>query len=381
MSRMQFLLLFLSLSCCLAPSWASADEQVRLKRAGVEQAIAGQILVEASDGGLLLEDPDGVLWVLQPGEIVERKTRDTPFARSTQDELAARLLAELGDGFQVHTTAHFVICYETSPAYAQWCGALYERLYRAFLSYWEHRDVVLTEAPAPLPAIIFKDKASYVEYASAEFGEAAAATIGYYSIRSNRVLMYDLTGADAQQFGRSTQAAHINAILTRRGAERTVATIVHEATHQIAFNCGLHTRYADIPLWVSEGVAMYFETPDLGSSRGWRTIGAVNRTRLLEFKQALRDRPAGRLAELIADDALFRNTASAAAAYPEAWALNYYLLKRMPKEYAGYLKKLSERKPVDYATPDERLADFKEFFGEDLAQLEVEYLRAMRALR
>ena len=44
-----------------------------------------------------------------------------------------------------------------------------------------------------------------------------------------------------------------------------MATIVHEATHQIAFNCGMQQRYADIPLWLCEGMAVYFEAPDLAS--------------------------------------------------------------------------------------------------------------------
>ena len=69
-------------------------------------------------------------------------------------------------------------------------------------------------------------------------------------------------------------------MLARPEAEQSVATIIHEATHQIAFNSGLQTRFADVPLWVSEGMAVFFETPDLQSAKGWRTIGAVNTTRL-----------------------------------------------------------------------------------------------------
>ena len=33
--------------------------------------------------------------------------------------------------------------------------------------------------------------------------------------------------------------------------ERTVATIIHEATHQLAFNSGLQVRFADNPLVVA----------------------------------------------------------------------------------------------------------------------------------
>ena len=70
-----------------------------------------------------------------------------------------------------------------------------------------------------------------------------------------------------------------------------MATIIHEATHQLAFNCGMQNRYADIPLWLSEGIAIYFETPDLRNKRGWRSIGSVNRVRLAEFRRYLRSRP------------------------------------------------------------------------------------------
>ena len=45
-----------------------------------------------------------------------------------RDEIAQRLLAELPAGFGVYTTTHYLILYDTSPAYAQWCGSLFERL-------------------------------------------------------------------------------------------------------------------------------------------------------------------------------------------------------------------------------------------------------------
>ena len=82
-----------------------------------------------------------------------------------------------------------------------------------------------------------------------------------------------------------SSAAHINQVLSQPAAERTVATIVHEATHQLAYNTGLQTRYAGNPMWVSEGIAVYFETPDLDSARGWRYIGAINRLHLNHFRE------------------------------------------------------------------------------------------------
>ena len=52
-------------------------------------------------------------------------------------------------------------------------------------------------------------------------------------------------------------------IFSRPEAERQIATILHEACHQIAFNTGLQTRLGDYPLWVSEGIATFFEATDL----------------------------------------------------------------------------------------------------------------------
>ncbi len=163
----------------------------------------------------------------------------------------------------------------------------------------------LKEPEFPLVAVIFRDRESYAAHARGEVGKTADSIIGYYSLQSNRMTMYDLTGVEALQAGgqRRGNAAQITALLSQPQAEPLVATIIHEATHQIAFNSGLQTRFADIPLWVSEGIAVYFETPDLTNSKGWKEIGAVNRPRLDRFRDYLTRRPADSLSTLISDDA------------------------------------------------------------------------------
>jgi hypothetical protein len=160
-----------------------------------------------------------------------------------------------------------------------------------------------------------------------------------------------------------------------------VATIVHEATHQIAFNTGLQTRFADIPLWLSEGLAVYFETPDLQSAKGWRGIGAVNASRLAKFREYRQTRPAGSLRTLIADDKRLRDARAALDAYAEAWALNYYLLQTHPREYLAYLQTLSAKQPLMWDDPETRLREFQNAFGQDLDQLDADFLRHMDKLR
>ena len=364
----------------LATQSASGLDHVRFQRDGRSHRVAGQVVVEAQDGGLLVLDPARVLWAVTPEELQEHRKDDQPFEPLGHKSLQEQLLTELPSGFRAHKTRHYLICYNTSTVYAEWCGALFERLYKAFRNYWRQRGLELTDPDWPLVAFVFDGKSSYARYAKTELGEATSSIIGYYSLRTNRVTTYDLTGADVRT-RRLNSTAQVNRILSRPQAERTVATIIHEATHQLAFNCGLQTRYADIPLWFSEGIAIYFETPDLRSSKGWRNIGGVNRVRLAEFRRYLRARPADSLRTLLSQDDRFRSSRTAPQAYAEAWALNYFLINTRIEEYTEYLKTLEQKQPLLYDDAHERIEQFQRFFGEDLSRLDAQFLRYMRGVR
>lgn len=368
----------------LGCSQAVAVDYVSVERDGETFHLSGRVVTEAADGGLLFEDHEGVFWAIQPDEVVKKASDSKLFKPLDGDALEKRILSQMPDGFRVHRTAHYLICYNTSPVYAQWCGALYERLYGAFQNFWSRRDFELHDPDRLLVALVFDTRASYERYAKAELGDASSSIDGYYSLRTNRVTMYDLTGTGGLRNGargRFTSTSQINRLLMRPGAERTVATIVHEATHQLAFNCGFHQRYADIPLWVSEGLAVYFETPDLRSSTGWRNIGSVNRVRLNQFRQYLRSRPDESLTSLIADDGRFRQSKTALNAYAEAWALNYFLIRRHSEQYVRYLQQLKQKSPLLFDTPEERKALFTQAFGRNLDSLNEDFLKYLRAVR
>ncbi len=370
------------LAIALARSAAALD-QVTFERDGRQQTTAGKIVVRAKDGGLLLQARDGTLWSIEPTELVAELNDEEPFEPLSADELSAQLLNELPEGFEVYTTKHYLICHNTSRAYAAWCGALYERLYGAFTNYWTRKGMKLHEAEFPLVAIVFSSRPAYVQFASAEFGAGAESIVGYYSLRTNRITMYDLTGLESLRGGndRRGSAAQINRVLSQPAAEQVVATIVHEATHQIAFNSGLQTRFADIPLWVSEGLAVYFETPDLQSARGWRGIGTVNGSRLAKFREFQSSRGPQSLESLIADDARLRDARTALDAYAEAWALNHYLLQKHPREYLAYLQTLAAKQPLLWDDPEARLREFRDAFGSDLDELDADFLRHVDKLR
>lgn len=353
------------------------------RRGGGERTIIGRLEVKAQDGGLLLLGQDGILWNILPEEQVSHTTDAKAFQPLDRDQIAKELLAELPPGFEVHQTAHYLICHNTSKAYAQWCGALFERLYLAFNTYWKRQHFNLHEPEFPLVAIVFGDEQQYFAHAEKEIGPAAKSIIGYYNLQTNRMTMYDLTGSgNLRQSGdRRSNAAQINELLNRPNAERTVATIIHEATHQIAYNCGFHTRLSAVPMWVNEGMANYFETPDLSRAKGWRTIGEVNPYRLAAFRDYLPRRGTRSLESLILEDGRFRDPRQAGDAYAEAWALNYYLLQKHAKAYHAYLAKMSKKLPLLPDTPEERLKEFKLAFGLDLREFDEDFLRYMSRLK
>ena len=353
-----------------------------VRRDGKNVKVAGRVLVAAQDGGLLLLGRDGVLWLMPPDEQVDHTTDATPFTPFSRDELKQRILSQLPPGFDAYSTKHYMIFYDTSKPYAEWCGSLFEGLYRAFNNFWTKKGFDLSEPEFPLVAVVFADKRSYLKFSQAELGEASESIVGYFSLTSNRMTMYDLTGVESLGHGRGhvKKTAEINEILAQPEAQRTVSTIVHEATHQIAFNCGLHTRLSDCPRWFSEGVAMYFETPDLNNKKGWSRIGEVNRSRLEQFQKYLATRPGNSLQSLIRDDKRFLDTKTALDAYSEAWALTYFLLSQHSKEYVAYLGMLSKKGPLLQDGPEKRLEEFRQALGDPKA-LDTEFLRYMSRLR
>jgi hypothetical protein len=360
-------------------------DRVTFRRDGKTREIEGRVVLTAQDGGILLLARDGVLWNIVPEEQVRSAHEAAPFRPLSPQEMAKSVQAELPRRFEAYHTPHYVIVYDTSRAFAQWCGLLFERLYAAFHNAWSHRGFEAGEAEFPLVAVVFADKQSYAKYSEKALGDAGDSIIAYFNLASNRMILYDLTGtAGGRAAGgrgpRPGTTAAINQILAAPEAAPTVATIVHEATHQIAFNCGFHARYSDCPLWFSEGLAMYFETPDLHSAKGWAGVGAVNRPRLAQLHRYLSGRGADSLRTLLVTDARFREPRQAPDAYAEAWGLVYFLLHQHSKEYVEYLKLLASKQPLNEDGPERRLEEFEKFFG-PWKRLDGEFVRFIARLK
>jgi hypothetical protein len=338
---------------------ALAVETVKIRDGDKVRTVVAEVLVEAQDGGLMLQADDGYVWQLQPEQIVERISDDEPLQPIDFDEMQRRMLAEMPTGFKVHRTPHYLIFYNCNEPYAKRVGILFEQLYRGFFTFWKNQHWKLPKPKIPLVAIVLRDHKAFLKHAVADIGETAKSVIGYYHLLSNRMTTYN-----------------------EPNFERNVSTIIHEGTHQLAYNCGLQRRFADNPMWVSEGLAMFFEAPDRRNPLKWRSIGRVNQVNLARWHKYVPKRPSESLATLLADDSRFRNPGTATAAYAEGWALTYYLIKtNRKKEYVQYLKLLSEGKPLVERTQRERIQMFEIAFNTTLAELDKAFLKYMRTVR
>ena len=213
------------------------------------QTVTGELVAIDAMMGQLILDADGELTVIAPNALKRVEELSTPLIATPPKELAAKVLTLMPQGSRFIATDHFVVCYNTSEVYARWNSELYERLYKGFYRFWKEKGVELTPPRFPLIALVFESKADYIEYASKEFA-GAQNTIGYYHQSTNRLASFDLTGIQGMMPPKAQllRTELINQIVSRPEAERTIATIVHEACHQIAFNSGLQVRLGDNPL-------------------------------------------------------------------------------------------------------------------------------------
>lgn len=340
-----------------------------------------EVLQELANGSLLVQTEDGQLWTLEKDSIVSSAPCDASFTPLTSDQIYKQFQQELPEGFRVLKTRHFVLLYNTSEVYVKWVAELYEQVYRGFYNYWKSKGYRLSEPRFPLVAVVFSNRASYMVYAEREIGKSAEAMIGYYNMKTNRMISYDMTGVDGvvPQGTRIASSVVVRQILSQPQAERTVATIIHEAVHQLAFNSGLQVRLADNPLWLSEGIAMFFETPDANNPKGWGgTIGRINPHNMRLFAQYVPRRPADSLLTLISQDQRLRDAETSNQSYPESWALTYYLMLVKNKQFVAYLKELAEQPPLGETPERARVEMFKRHFGDDLVEIDRDFINFFR---
>lgn len=335
----------------------AADFTIRLNLKG--QALEGKP-VWFNESRVILLGQDGQLWDFAAKDARDFASTQTAFRSLSQGELRGQLQREFGKQFDVSGTGHFLVVHPLGQK-DQW-AARFEELYRSFVHYFSVRGFSPQPPAFPLVAVVFQRQEDFFRHAAQEGSVIGPAALGYYSPNTNRIVLFDQTG------GKSSKDWRENA-----------ETIIHEAAHQSAFNTGVHSRYAMPPLWVAEGLGTLFEAPGVWNSRQYpHQVDRINRGRLRSFQRLAATRPKGLLADVVSSDRIFQTDGE--TAYAEAWSLTFFLSESEPRKFYAYLSKTAARKAfADYKSP-ERLRDFTDAFGGNLAMLEARYLRFMAGL-
>lgn len=310
-----------------------------------------------SDSAVVLMGRDGQITEFHPKRARHAKKTAPSFRGYSVEEMRQRLYEEFGSRFELTSTGHYLVAHPRGRGEA-WAER-FESLYRTFLGYFRVRGFSPTAPPYPLVAIVFGNRSDYQRYRP----DAPSTLRGHYEHASNRVYLYEQSSVGDDRW------------------RETFQTVIHEATHQTAFNVGLHTRFADTPTWVVEGLAMMFEARGVHDARSYdRLAERVNRSRLASYRRLVAaNRPVGNLATFVASDDAFDR--APLAAYAQAWALSFYLSETRPREYGAYLARLARQPPFAEYPATDRIADFRAAFGDDLEQLDAQFVSYVASLR
>ncbi len=305
---------------------------------------------------LVLLGTDGRLWQFEEHEVQQFEKTGRLFRPDSHSRLAAQWKRRLGPKFRATTTRHYVVIH---PAGAARWAQEFETVYRSFWHYFSVRGFRLREPQFPLVAVVLRSQEEYLRMAARYAGGAPQWSGGVYSPTTNVVML-----PQDRNSGRPSPEA--------------LARIVHEVTHQAAYNTGVHDRLRASPRWVVEGLATVFEVPGVwqratSSSRSQRVHRDELNTLLARHRSAAKE---NWLAEMVARDSLFHRDPE--LAYARAWALSFYLAETRGRKYCRYLR-LSQGELS--ASPQQRLKTFMRVFGSNLAWLQADLDRFLAQLR
>ncbi len=354
----------------------------------------GKLVAKDSDSCVLM-DQSGVLSDLPISQLKTFKVVSESFRPTPTNEFRQSLLREFKSGYEVKASAHYLVCGRKGRTEA--CSALFEEIFRQVDSFYSIRGFDTSDPDVPLVAIVFGTQAEFKAYCERDEMKWNDTLRGYYSLKTNRVALYDdptlINSAPPAMLKpvSATSEAQINsserlipessrqlfqhALSTVEG--ETASTIIHETTHQVGYNIGIHSRIGTTPTWLVEGLATVLEAPGM-RIRGKSAVGTkVNSGRLDWFKREYESRRnPGDLARMIASDEMFGS--ETLDAYSSAWAFTFFMTENpaRARQFIGYLKTVSDRDPLIGYTADERLKDFIGAFG-DIAKLEVDMMRTI----
>ncbi|HZY89602.1 MAG TPA: DUF1570 domain-containing protein [Gemmataceae bacterium] len=278
---------------------------------------------------------------------------------------------------------HFMSVGNATEEYAEHRLYNCETIHALFFEHFRKKGFAVRPPAEKMMVAIFDSQAGFEAYLGRGM---STAVLGIYHTPSNRLVVYDYAQNRAfqerkkrgEQIAREMPTAlakqHVLGTFSRQArdyrADTNIGTMMHEVAHQLSFNGGLLNRQGDVAAWLAEGLACYCEPTANGA---WQGIGEPNPRRA-----AVLARVKGGfipLRALVGSDDWLRKAKTVdpvVVGYSQSWALFRLLMEERPKALRRYLALVYARR-----TPDHRLADFAEAFG-DLTALEKRYQDYLR---
>jgi hypothetical protein len=291
---------------------------------------------------MMLMMHDGGIHFIDHASVKHQSILSERFQAIDRSELARALNEEFGRRYTVKHESPYLVVAPTSHV-AEWTQR-FRSIVHSYRLYCSTHKIVLRSFEFPLVAVVFGSRDEFLGYAHADEANLPANCVGYYSQKSNRILLYEMPSGDSSE---------------------TIDTICHEATHQLAFNTGVHQRLASTPLWLCEGFATMFESPLVSglSTRAGQSQWPDSRRHEWQMLKQNPDAIARLIDSLIRSDTEFKHQPQ--ESYCVAWAMVSYLSQRHAVQFGCYIALTSNLPPFqEYATA-QRQADFRSIFATD----------------
>ncbi|MHC5082580.1 MAG: DUF1570 domain-containing protein [Planctomycetota bacterium] len=235
------------------------------------------------------------------------------------------------------STEHFFVAHDAGTDEAGKLADQLELAFTHFQHFFAASGFKLNQPESKLGWISFSDSDSYERYIFRTERMDLSRLSGYYSSRTNRVVMMKSDSAnDSSSEADSIPAGAVGEIAAISNVDdpNQLVKVAHELAHQLAFNTGLQKRGVMYPLWVSEGLATQYET-ELSYCH---TINLARNDRLLEIASAGR---LIRLDEFVCLTRLPAGRGQCEDLYAQAWGFFDFLLKYHPDKLKKYLETLN----------------------------------------
>ncbi|GAB4550342.1 MAG: hypothetical protein Tsb0013_12020 [Phycisphaerales bacterium] len=319
------------------------------------------------------------------------------------------LMAQLPPGFRRTETSRFVVLSNASTSWTRQRERLLERTYHEVMKFAQRVGLPCVPPEHKLVVVLFGEHADYRRFALTHDGVEAGWVAGYYASVPNHAVFYDdrtspafaeahaqldevrREAADARRAADARNHPSPEAMVARADAleqhaqtqrERleeqarcaSIAKTTHEAAHLIAFNTNIQLRSRHYPFWITEGLAICFETDDPDKPFGPSRIDETRAARIDELVSE---------GALVPTDAFVKRTDAHGPdaetirdEYTQAWAMFRDAARYREEQLVALFASIA-RSPAGRMSDDEHARLFAASFG-DPSVHERAWLRRVR---